>query len=279
MKGYLKPTSEGSGSVSIESRTEIYRDPDAGQEIVVEREGTVSSLEVADVTVSRKQGDSAPVVLVPESECIEVRNQGNSNGVVVDETDDGEIELAEGRSKRVRRDAEIKLGFNATFRLTVEREAREEYVFEGEVHGGEVVMGDKDDNSTVVEDVVAKDLNVESGGEGSTEVRDAVANEMNVGDAGRSGGSTDTAQESTPGERSNSGPQPNTVAADTSTTQNVCERHQITYTGTVCPECAEGRQRSPEGDQGGTKYCMFCGEEIPERARVCPACGEDLSEG
>lgn len=265
MKGYLKPTSGGAGSVSIDTRTEIYRDPDEGQEIVVAKDGSVSSLGIADVTVSRKQGDSAPVVIEPESECIEVRNQGNSNGVVVDEADGAETELAEGFSARVRRDAELTLGFNATFRLTVEREARQEYVIEGDVQGGEVVMGDKDDNSTVVEDVVAKRLNVDDGGEGATEVRDAVANEMNVGDA-------DTTTAAHPEQRSDP------VREDTSTTQGVCETHGITYTGTVCPKCAREQQSGAQQSQRETKYCLFCGDEIPELAQVCPACGEDLPD-
>lgn len=268
MKGYLTPASGGrSGSVPVDGRTGIYRDPDRGQEVVVEREGEVSSLGVADATVSRKK-DGAPVVLEPRAECIEVRNRHNTNGVVI-ETDGHERELDSGFSARIRRDATLELGFNAAVRLTVEREAREEYVIEGDVQtGGDVVMGDREDNGTVVEDVVAKELNVGDDGDGPAEVRDAVANEMNVG--------VDAGAESDTGDP---------VEPDAETTQHRCERHDVMYAGEECPKCAAERRQQSRGDGAGsaggaaeTKYCLFCGDEIPEQARVCPACGEDLPD-
>lgn len=255
MKGYLSPADDESRTVSIDGRVSLYRDPDRGQEVVVETARGVTSLGVADVTVSRKKGDRGPVVIEPQAECIEVRNEGNANGVVVDPAGEGR-EVEEGFSARLSRDTRLKLGYQTEVELTVEREAREEYVIQGDLDadGDVTIGGDKVDDRTVVEDVVAKDLNVGDDGSGPTEVRDAVAGEMNVGGDGGA----------------------------TSDTHRMCDSHGP-YTGDVCPECAAARaeQAAPGSDgerERETKYCLFCGEEIPEMARVCPACGEDLPE-
>jgi hypothetical protein len=244
MKGYLTPEQGGAGAVPIESQAEVYRDPDSGQEVTVATDGSESSLGVADVTVSRKKNGTAPVVLKPESECIEVRNRGNTNGVVV-RTDGDHKELQEGFSARLRRDAVLQIGHQTKLRLTIEREAREEYVIGGDVDAdGDVVMGEQRnvDQRTTVEDVVAKEIEVD--GDSPAEVRDTVANDMRVGANGD----------------------------DESPTQNVCEDHG-TYTGQVCPKCESTDDASSEGD---SKYCIFCGDTVPTSAQACPECGKEF---
>lgn len=254
MKGYLSAERGASGrSIPLESRAEVYRDPEEGQEIVVATEGSVSNLGISDVTVSRKKGDQAPVLIQPQSESIEIRNAGNSNAVVVSTEGDTQ-ELEEGFSARVRRDAVIKLGYQTELRLTVEREAREEYVIEGDVDtGGDVVMGDQTqvDQRTTVEDVVAKDLSVS--GEEPAEVSDVVATDLRVG-----GGDEGTDDE------------------DSEPTKEFCERHEMAYTGPVCPKCAE--TDGEDERYGETMFCIFCGESIPALAQVCPNCGEELPD-
>ncbi|WP_136686774.1 zinc ribbon domain-containing protein [Halorhabdus amylolytica] len=233
------------GRIPIETRTEIYRDPDNGQQITVNTDGRTVTLGIADVTVSRESGDEAPIVIKPESECIEVRNEGNTNGVHI-RTEGDQKELEKGFSARIRRDAVLKVGYQTEFRLTVEREAREEYIIDGDVDAdGDVVMGDQRnvDERTTVEDVVAKELEVD--GETSGDVQDTVANEMHVG-----------------GDRSGD-------------TQNICEEHGI-YTGPVCPDCAE--KDTTQNDRPSTKYCLYCGEPVPESARSCPECGKGFPD-
>lgn len=245
MKGYLSAENGSSGRVPVETRTEIYRDPEDGQEIVVETDDRTIPVGVADVTVSRKKNGTVPVVVEPEPECIEVRNEGNANGIHV-KTDGDQQEIQEGFSARVRRDAVVQIGYQTEFRLTVEREAREEYVIDGNVDAdGDVVMGDQRhvDERTTVEDVVAKELEVN--GDGATEVEDAVANDATVG-----------------------------VEEDDTPTQNVCDEHG-TYMGPVCPECAS----TDVTDESETKYCIHCGESIPAPARACPECGNEFPAG
>lgn len=251
MKVYVSLDGGSAGEVALESRAEVYRDPDRGQEVAIETDGSVTHLGVADATVSRKQNGEAPVVLDPGSESVLVANGGNANGVTV-RTEGDETAVEEGFGVRVSRDAVVEVGYQTTLQVTVEREAREEYVVQGDVDAdGDVVMGDQTtvDESTTVEDVVAKDLDVS--GEGSAEVRDAVASEMDVG------GSADSAD------------------VDSGDTQRVCDVHGVAYTGPECPECATAE---PSGATGEQKYCLFCGESIPTVARVCPVCGEDLPD-
>lgn len=268
MKGYLSPEHGGSGAIPLESRAEVYRDPNDGQEIVVETGTAVSPLGVADVTVSRKKGDNAPVVLRSHSESIEIRNQGNSNGVTV-RTEGDTQEIDEGFSARVRRDAVIELGYQTELRLTVEREARVE------VQGGDYVAGDK----TEVTDSVVNRSEIGTGQPANTPeadetggtVDDSVVNRSQVGNGGRVDDSVvnrsnvgGTPTEDTSASRDDpTGRSTSSGTDDHTTTRNVCEVHQITYTGQTCPKCANQSKQDAE-----TKFCLFCGESILARAQV-----------
>jgi len=277
MKAYLSPEQAESGAIPIESWAGVYRDPDNGQQIAVETEATVSHLGIADVTVSRKQGDGPPVVFRSQSESIEVRNQGNSNGVTV-RTKSDTTEVSEGFSARISRDATIELGYQTTLQLTVEREARVE------VQNGDYVAGDKSE----VTDSVLNRSNVGGDQSGDAQpgqsqsgrvedsavnrsdvtgkVEDSVVNRSTVGsDTSGDGGpaNEDVADQST-------GADTTEQSDDQSTTRNVCQVHGIAYTGQTCPKCAAAESG------GETKYCLYCGESIPEQARVCPQCGEEL---
>lgn len=258
MKVYVSPEGGSAGEVPLASRAAVYRDPDRGQEVAIETDGRVTHLGVADATVSRRKGGEAPVVIEPRAESVVVRNEGNANGVVV-HTEGDQTDVEEGFGVRVRRDAVVEVGYQTSLQVTVEREAREEYVIEGGVDAdGDVVMGDQTtvDDSTTVEDVVAKDLDVS--GEGSAEVRDAVASDMDVGSGTGAGAAA-------------------SGGVDDGDTRSVCSEHGVTYTGPDCPECATADATTDRGSEG-EKYCLFCGESIPAVARVCPACGEDLPD-
>jgi hypothetical protein len=276
MNGYLSPEQGGSGAVPIESRAGVYRDPDHGQEIAVETEANLSYLGIADVTVSRKKGEEAPVVFRSRPESIEVRNNGNSNGVTV-RTEGDTKEIEEGFSARVRRDATIKLGYQTELRLTVEREARVEVTDGDYVAGGKTEVSDSvvnrseigsgqpadpsetDTTGGTVEESVVNRSQVENGGR----VDDSVVNRSNVGGI---------ASEDSSEEGDNPTDHPPTGENDSqTTTQNVCEVHDITFTGQVCPKCASEGDASKEN-----KFCLFCGDSIPEQAKVCPKCGEEL---
>jgi hypothetical protein len=265
MRGYISPV-DGDRQVTVESRVELYRTADAHR--VVADHGTREvSLGVADVTVSRKKDGTAPVVIEARSEFVEVRNQGNKNGItVISEVDETSTDVEVGCVERVKRDAAIEVGYQTRLRLVVERERKNVIKNQGD---GDVVMGDQTnvDQSTRVEDAVMKDSNVgseavpgddPSGGrnvDAKTTVEDAVVSDSSIG-AGSSSGSS-----------------PGTDSGTNEDTRKVCETHGITYQGDPCPLCAQERG-SPDGED--TKYCLYCGDEIAGRVLRCPGCGEEL---
>lgn len=260
MRGYISLAEASGGKVPLEGRTEIYRDPGDSERILVETDEQTVTLDVADVTVSRKKDGVAPVVVEPKSEHVEVRNNGNANGVTV-VTAESEFDVAEGLVESVRRDARVEVGYQTQLRIEVERTAHQEINIEGS-EVGDVVVGDQtnvDQSTTVGDDNVINRSEIGDEGTGvpaasadapdrSTTVGDDnVMNRTTVGESGATGGG------STPD--------------DDSTTQKFCEEHQRTYTD-ECPECLAEE----------SKYCLYCGEEIPAVAKVCPACGESLPE-
>lgn len=258
MKGYLSIAGESSG-IPLEGRTEVYRDPEDGRQIVAETAQRTVELGIADPTVSRKKGSEAPVVIKPCDEHIEIRNRGNTNGVTIIDGDE-EIDIEEGFLERIRRDAQLKIGYQTVLSLEVEREAKT--VVEGDIQSsGDVVVGDatKVDNSTTVEDSVVNRSNV--GGDGSASVEDSVVNRSNVGEA----------ESGNPGSSQPDGGVD--AEAGSRDTQQFCETHKVSYTDS-CPECATG---TDGGTSEETKYCIHCGTPIPIAATVCPDCGNDQS--
>jgi hypothetical protein len=259
MRGYLSLAGR-SVEIPVESTTEVYRDPDDSQEILVETGDDVRSLGISDPTVSRKKDESAPVQFVPQSEAIEIQNRGNSNGVTLD-PNGKDVEIGDGYSRRVQHATAVQIGYHTTLELTVEREAR--YDIRGVE--GDVVTGQQ---TKVDDSVVGPDANV---GGGSTEVTDSV-----VGPRADVGGNSEdgTKQESTD-------------------TQGYCQTHQISYTGDHCPKCTgtepsksaertgarqADTERASHTDSGETKFCIYCGESIPAVASVCPDCGKHQPE-
>jgi len=266
MRGYLWVVDRSPGKVPIESRTEVYRDPNGTQQVLAATTEQTHELGVSDPTVSRRKNGQAPIEIVARDDCLEIRNERNTNGVTV-RTKGDEVQLEKGYVERIRRDASVEIGYQTELRVTVERDARVE------VHGGDYVAGDKREENTVIEDSVVNRSNVGTDPsspetrtgptptkkESSTTIEDSVVNRSNVG--GDPGG-------------------PRETDSDDPDTKEFCEDHQRAYTD-VCPECA-GREpassgsRSSTGDPDETKFCMYCGTEIPMAARVCPACDAEL---
>ncbi|WP_251343547.1 hypothetical protein [Haloplanus halophilus] len=227
MRGYLSAADADGGRIPLDSRTELYRKADENNRVVAESEGTVRPLGVADATVSRKTDGRAPVTLVPRSEFVEIRNDGNTNGVTVT-TGGDEFDVEEGFVETVARDATITLGYRTTLRLTVEREASVErnVVHQGE---GDVVVGDQtnvDRSRTVGDDNV---INRSLGGDG-----DGAADAVDTSERGGSGPSycVDCGAKLT-----GDGACPECDRGDATDTRQFCERHQRTYVGDACPEC------------------------------------------
>jgi hypothetical protein len=243
MRGYLSAEDADGGRIPLGSRTELYRKPDENNRVVVESEGKVRPLGVADATVSRKKNGHAPVTFTPRSEFVEIRNEGNTNGVTVT-TGGDEFEVEEGFVETVTRDATINVGYRTTLRLTVEREASVEQnvVHQGE---GDVVVGDQtnvDRSTTVGDDNVINRSTIdgaEARGDGST----------------TAGGGTGSAADATsrPAYCIDCGtelvgdgvcPECDDQADDATDTVQFCERHERTFTGEACPECQRSGFRS-----------------------------------
>lgn len=263
MRGYLSVVGTDSGKVPVESKVAIFRDPGETQEIKASVDGDVRGLGMADVTVSRRKNDVAPVVLLSHDQCIEVRNEHNSNGVTV-RTNRNEVELDSGYAEQVKRDASIDLGYRTELRLTVESEARIEV-------SGDYVTGNKIDKSTHLTDSVVNRSNVGAGASphggsaesdtssGPVNVDDSVVNRSNVGGAG-------SRQDTQP-----THPSPDDAVVEEGA-RDFCEVHERIYTGTVCPEC---------GEAAGTfeveaVRCDNCGADNPPQVQYCPDCGQEL---
>lgn len=270
MRGYLSVRG-GDERIPLEQRTEIYRDPDDGEQILVETETSSVSLGLADVTVSRKRDGKAPIVIEPRADCIEVRNEGNTNGLTIVASEKN-VDVGTGYLKRIRRDARLEIGYHTVLTLEVEREAREEYVIEGDVAAsGDVVMGDATeiDRSTTVEDSVVNRSDI--GGEGGAEVTDSVVNRSNVGGEGDAEGK-DNRRARAEDQPKKSNPTSATTDEEEEDTQSFCETHQLAYSSNVCPKC---NASFSDDDSTETKFCMHCGNSISMDASVCPACGNE----
>lgn len=251
MKGYVSVSGSDGGELPVGPGIDIYRDPGETHQILAATQQGEVKLGVADGTVSRKKGGEPPIVIDRRSSTIEVRNSGNSNALVV--TMGGrEYELEEGQAKRIKRDAEISIGYQTTLRLEIEREARKEVNVGGDV-SGDVVMGDNVDRSTSVADSVVNRSDISGdggggsrGGSGGAEVEDSVVNRSNVG-----------------GDATADRPTPSAAGDDLGT---------------------ERANRKPDSgadqsaDRSETKYCLYCSDEIPAVARFCPSCGESLPD-
>lgn len=243
MRAYLTVPDTDSGQLVVDSRVELYRDPERSHSVCARREGKTHDLGVSDGTVSRRKDGTPPVVIEPRESYIEVHNRRNSNGITV-KRDDGQTELPKGRTETVSDTARIELGYRTTLVMRVEKEAR----FNIGSVSGDVVAGDQtnvDERTQVVDSVVNRS---EIGGNGSGTVEDSVVNRSQVGGESQS---------------------------DDSDTKGHCEEHDRIYTGEACPECLAEQSSSDEPAE--TRFCLYCGTEIPASAAVCPECRADQS--
>lgn len=251
MRGYLSVRETDSGTVLVDSRVDIYRDPGDSQEIIARTEDKKCGLGVRDVTVSRLKDGTVPVVFEPRQGHIEIRNERNSNGVTVS-SDGKKRQLKKGLTTTVNDTAIITIGYQTKLRLRVEQEAKTEINVGGNVRG-DVVAGDQtnvDESTRVVDSVVNRSR---ISGDGGAEVDDSVVNRSHVGAESQDESVSD------------------------SDTQKHCDIHDRMYSGEVCPECAADRQ-STDRMEAETKYCLFCGVDIPVTVTVCPECGKQLPD-
>jgi hypothetical protein len=243
MRAYLTVPDTDAGQLVVDSRVELYRDPERSHSVCARREGETHELGVSDGTVSRRKDGTPPVVIEPRESHIEVHNRRNSNGVTV-ECDDGRTELPKGRTETVSETAWIELGYRTRLVMRVKKEAR--INVEGPV-SGDVVAGDQtniDERTQVVDSVVNRS---EIDGDGNGTVEDSVVNRSQVGAEGQS---------------------------DDSDTKNRCEKHDRMYTSDVCPECQAEQSASDEPAE--TQFCLYCGTEMVATASVCPDCGNEF---
>jgi hypothetical protein len=264
MRGYLTVPDTDMGQLMVDSRVELYRDPDRSHRVCARREGEIHDLGVSDCTVSRRKKGTPPVVIEPRESYIEVHNRRNSNEVTID-CDDGRTKLTIGQTETVSDTAWIEVGHQTTFVMRVREEAR--INVEGSV-GGDVVAGNQtnvDERTQVVDSVVNRS---EIDGDGSGTVKDSVVNRSSI-----SGDGSETAEDSI-ANRSQVCDADRRL--DESDTKNHCERHDRMYASELCPEC-KAEQHSG-GDPAETKFCLYCGIEILAAAAVCPDCGNELPE-
>jgi hypothetical protein len=117
MTGHLSPADEEGSQVAIEGPVSVYRDPDRDDEVVAATDGQEVPLGIMDVTVSRMDDGSAPVVVEPASDGVEIRNVHNENGVRVDVGIE-ERTVQEGSATRISDDATVDIGFDATLEVS-----------------------------------------------------------------------------------------------------------------------------------------------------------------
>lgn len=261
MRAYLTVPDTDAGQLVVDSRVELYRDPEQSHSVCARRDGETHELGVSDGTVSRRKDGTPPVVIEPRESHIEVHNRRNSNGVTV-ECDDGRTELPKGRTETVSETAWIELGYRTTLVMRVKKEAR--INVEGPV-SGDVVTGDQtniDERTQVVDSVVNRS---EIDGDGNGTVEDSVVNRSQV-----AGDGSGTVEDSVVN-RSQVGAE---GQPDDSDTKNRCEKHDRMYTSDVCPECQAEQSASDEPAE--TQFCLYCGTEMVATASVCPDCGNEF---
>jgi len=278
MRGHLRAKRANRAKVVVDSRVEVYRDPERSHGVYARKGGEPVHLGVSDGTVSRLKDEVSPVVIEPRESCIEVRNRRNSNGVTV-RSDGGGAELSTGTVETVSNKTEIVIGYQTTLVMTVDRESK--INIEGSVDG-DVIAGDQtnvDDSTRIVDSVVNRS---EVGGDGSEMVDDYSVGGPQVGDDGSVAVDDSVVNRSQVG-GDGSGTVDDSVVnrsqvgagnLSSSDTKTHCETHSRVYTGEVCPECRAEQPSNPELTE--TKFCRYCGTEISAVATVCPECENRL---
>ena len=119
MAGHLAPAGDSEERVPIEGPVSIYRDPERDEEIVASSEGEETPLGIYDISASRMKDGSAPVVVEPPSDGVEIRNEGSTSDVVV-RVGNEERSLDEGSETRVSNHAAVDIGYSATLEVVPE---------------------------------------------------------------------------------------------------------------------------------------------------------------
>lgn len=109
---------------------------------------------------------------------------------------------------------------------------------------------DVTDDSTVVEDSVVQSSDI-GDSNGGTELRDSVVKDSDIGGS-----------ESRHREQDD---------------QNVHEKREPLNTSPAQEIPTQSGRTSPD-DEKETKFCLYCGVEIPEHAMQCPECGKNLQK-
>jgi len=119
MVGHLAPVGDSEEEIPIEGRVSIYRDPERDEEIVASSEGEETPLGIYDISASRMKDGSAPVVVEPASDGVEIRNEGSTSDIVV-RVGNEERSLDDGSETRIDTDAAVDIGYSAILEIFLE---------------------------------------------------------------------------------------------------------------------------------------------------------------
>ena len=98
----------------------VYRGTD-GYELYADEPNTTRELSIRDPTVSRKKGGEPPAMFRAVTDGVEIRNHSRATNEIAIQTVNRELSIAPGEKVRVTESGKIELGFNASVRLTIER--------------------------------------------------------------------------------------------------------------------------------------------------------------
>jgi len=116
MTGDLSLADEEGSQVVIEESISVYRDPDRDGEVVAATDDQEVPLGIIDQTVSRMEDGSAPVVVKPTSEGVDIRNKGNRNDLIVSVGGE-ERSVPEGSATHVSDTATVDIGHSVTLEV------------------------------------------------------------------------------------------------------------------------------------------------------------------
>ncbi|WP_372480829.1 hypothetical protein ACAH01_16385 (plasmid) [Halomicrobium sp. HM KBTZ05] len=117
------PESAASLSVTDESAVRVYRVPERGEAVVADKDGSVTSLGVHDISVSREfddDGEPGYIEFYKEDSQLYVRDAGSSSETV-QQNAFGEIDLSDGDPSLITGDCTVQIGYSTALEVEVEQ--------------------------------------------------------------------------------------------------------------------------------------------------------------